>query len=153
MGGGVAALLLCPWPARPRPHRGHIRNLFPQATTKLAPRSGDPLLKGTPTGCAPLASDLAIVSNAPYECPLCSPFEVKVPSIDGPDGSREVTVEYATEDGRTVRVHVVGSLKGARDTPVRSPHAHDSVRSAPRRGPVRPLDRVRGASVVHRWTP
>jgi len=35
MGGGVAALLLCPWPARPRPHRGHIRNLFPQATTKL----------------------------------------------------------------------------------------------------------------------
>lgn len=35
-------------------------------------------------------------------------------------------------------------------TPVRSPHAHSSVRWGPLRGLGRPLDRVRGASVVHR---
>lgn len=33
----------------------------------------------------------------PLECPVCKPFEGKVPALDGPDGGRTV------EDGETVR--------------------------------------------------
>ncbi|MGC9541595.1 phage minor capsid protein [Streptomyces sp. UG1] len=71
--------------------------------------------------------DLVIVSNAPHECPLCKPFEGKVLSIDGPDGPRDVTVEHATEDGRTVRVHVAGSLNEARARGFQHPNCRHSV--------------------------
>ncbi|MFI5686779.1 phage minor capsid protein [Streptomyces sp. NPDC051636] len=71
--------------------------------------------------------DLVIVSNAPHECPLCKPFEGKVLSIDGPDGPREVSVEHAIEDGRTVQVHVVGSLNGARARGFQHPNCRHSV--------------------------
>lgn len=70
---------------------------------------------------------LVIVSNAPHECPLCKPFEGKVLSIDGPDGPREVTVEHAIEDDRTVRVHVVGSLNEARARGFQHPNCRHSV--------------------------
>ncbi|CAL9296774.1 phage minor capsid protein [Streptomyces sp. SudanB25_2051] len=71
--------------------------------------------------------DLVIVSNAPHECPLCKPFEGKVLSIDGPDGPREVTVEHAVEDDRTVRVHVLGSLTEARARGFQHPNCRHSI--------------------------
>jgi hypothetical protein len=71
--------------------------------------------------------DLVIVSNAPHECPVCKPFEGKVLSIDGPDGPYEVDVEHAIEDGRTVRVHVAGSLNGARARGFQHPNCRHSV--------------------------
>ncbi|MET7616968.1 phage minor capsid protein [Streptomyces sp. NPDC005408] len=71
--------------------------------------------------------DLVIVSNAPHECPVCKPFEGKVLSIDGPDGPHEVDVEHAIEDGRTVRVHVAGSLNEARARGFQHPNCRHSV--------------------------
>ncbi|MEW1672820.1 phage minor capsid protein [Streptomyces noursei] len=70
---------------------------------------------------------LVIVSNAPHECPLCKPFEGKVLALDGPDGARTVAVEHAVEDGRTVRVHVVGSLDEARRRGFQHPNCRHSV--------------------------
>lgn len=71
--------------------------------------------------------DLVIVSTAPHECPLCKPFEGKVLSIDGPSGAREVDVEHAVEDGRTVRVAVAGSLDEARTRGFQHPNCRHSV--------------------------
>ncbi|MCA6093482.1 phage minor capsid protein [Streptomyces sp. SCA3-4] len=71
--------------------------------------------------------NLVIVSNAPHECPLCKPFEGKVLSIDGPSGAREVDVEHAVEDGRTVRVDIAGSLDEARTRGFQHPNCRHSV--------------------------
>ncbi|MFE1770276.1 phage minor capsid protein [Streptomyces sp. NPDC059008] len=70
---------------------------------------------------------LVIVSNAPHECPLCRPYEGRVLALDGPDGARTVEVEHAVEDGRTVRVHVAGSLDEARRHGFHHPNCRHSV--------------------------
>ena len=70
--------------------------------------------------------DLVQVSDAPQECKVCRPWEGKVLSLSG------VTVgaverEHATEDGRTVRVRVAGSLAAARAAGLYHPgcrHSH-----------------------------
>lgn len=56
---------------------------------------------------------LVIVSDAPYECKLCKPWEGKVLSLDGPTGEHEVTVRRADGQGTTT-VRVVGTLAEAR---------------------------------------
>lgn len=71
--------------------------------------------------------DLVIVSNAPHECPVCSPFEGKVLSLDGPDGVRTIEAEPATEDGRTVRVDIVGSVDEARRHGLQHPNCRHSL--------------------------
>ncbi|MEU3613126.1 phage minor capsid protein [Streptomyces sp. NPDC006872] len=71
--------------------------------------------------------DLVIVSNAPHECPVCRPYEGKVLSIDGPDGPHQVDAEHALDDGRTVRVHVAGSLNAARARGFQHPNCRHSV--------------------------
>ncbi|MEF3114494.1 phage minor capsid protein [Streptomyces chrestomyceticus] len=70
---------------------------------------------------------LVIVSNAPHECPLCAPFEGKVLALDGPDGAHSVEAEHAVEDGRTVRVHVAGSLDEARRHGFQHPNCRHST--------------------------
>ncbi|MFE7316415.1 phage minor capsid protein [Streptomyces sp. NPDC057555] len=70
---------------------------------------------------------LVIVSNAPHECPLCSRWEGKVLALDGPDGGRTVEVEHAVEEGRTVRVHVAGSLDEARRRGLQHPNCRHST--------------------------
>ncbi|MFJ6707019.1 MULTISPECIES: phage minor capsid protein [unclassified Streptomyces] len=70
---------------------------------------------------------LVIVSNAPHECPLCRPYEGEVLALDGPDGARTVEAEHATEDDRTVRVHVAGSLDEARRHGFQHPNCRHSV--------------------------
>ncbi|WP_242640840.1 phage minor capsid protein [Streptomyces kasugaensis] len=70
---------------------------------------------------------LVIVSNAPHECPLCRPYEGKVLSLDGLDGARTVEAEHATEDDRTVRVHVAASLDEARRHGFQHPNCRHSL--------------------------
>jgi hypothetical protein len=53
--------------------------------------------------------ELVIVSNAPRECPMCRPWEGQVLTISGPAGARTVEAEHATDDGRMIRVDVVGA--------------------------------------------
>ncbi|MEU1674085.1 phage minor capsid protein [Streptomyces roseifaciens] len=71
--------------------------------------------------------DLVIVSNAPHECPLCSRWEGKVLSLDGPDGARTVAAEHATEDGRTVEVQIAGSVDEARRAGLQHPNCRHSL--------------------------
>jgi hypothetical protein len=71
--------------------------------------------------------DLVIVSDSPRECPLCRPWERKVLTVGGPDGERTVEAEHATEDGRTVRVSVAGSLDEARRAGLQHPNCRHSV--------------------------
>lgn len=70
---------------------------------------------------------LVIVSNAPHNCPLCDPFEGRVLSLDGPDGARTIEVEHATNDGRTVRVDIAGSLDEARLRGLQHPNCRHST--------------------------
>ncbi|MFE1378691.1 phage minor capsid protein [Streptomyces sp. NPDC058740] len=71
--------------------------------------------------------DLVIVSNAPHECPICKPFEGKVLSLGGPGGARTVEVEHALEDGRTMQVHIAGSVDEARQRGFQHPNCRHSV--------------------------
>ncbi|MFJ9892712.1 phage minor capsid protein [Streptomyces sp. NPDC091280] len=71
--------------------------------------------------------DLVIVSDSPRECPLCRPWERKVLTVGGPDGEHTVGAEHATEDGRTVRVEVAGSLDEARRAGLQHPNCRHSV--------------------------
>ena len=71
--------------------------------------------------------DLVIVSDSPRECPLCRPWERRVLTVGGPDGERTVEAEHATEDGRTVRVSVAGSLDEARRAGLQHPNCRHSV--------------------------
>ncbi|GAA1977359.1 phage minor capsid protein [Kitasatospora viridis] len=61
-----------------------------------------------------LGQNLVIVSSAPLDCPLCQPWDGEVLTLGGPAGSRTISAEHATQDGRTVNVHVAGSLEEAR---------------------------------------
>ncbi|MFD7716185.1 phage minor capsid protein [Streptomyces sp. NPDC059814] len=71
--------------------------------------------------------DLVIVSNAPHECPICAPYEGKVLSLDGPGGARTIETEHATEDDRTVRVHIAGSVDEARQHGFQHPNCRHSL--------------------------
>ncbi|WP_307783241.1 phage minor capsid protein [Streptomyces sp. MBT53] len=71
--------------------------------------------------------DLVVVSDSPRECPLCRPWERQVLTVGGPDGERTVEAEHATEDGRTVRVSVAGSLDEARRAGLQHPNCRHSV--------------------------
>lgn len=71
--------------------------------------------------------DLVIVSNAPHECPICAPYEGKVLSLDGPGGARTIETEHATEDERTVRVHIAGSVDEARQHGFQHPNCRHSL--------------------------
>ncbi|WP_318202956.1 phage minor capsid protein [Streptomyces sp. SCL15-4] len=71
--------------------------------------------------------DLVIVSQAPEECPVCRPWERQILARTGAPGAREVRMEHAVEDGRTVRVRVAGSLPQARAAGLMHPNCRHSV--------------------------
>jgi hypothetical protein len=71
--------------------------------------------------------ELVVVSRAPEECPLCKRWEGKVLARAGAPGARTVSVEHATEDGRTVEVSVAGSLPEARGAGLLHPNCRHSV--------------------------
>lgn len=69
---------------------------------------------------------LVMVSNAPYECPLCAAWEGKVLEIDGPAGPHDVKVRKAAGGG-TVTVEVAGSLAEARAAGLFHPNCRHTV--------------------------
>ncbi|CAL9313899.1 phage minor capsid protein [Streptomyces sp. SudanB91_2054] len=71
--------------------------------------------------------ELVVVSDAPEECPRCKPWEGKVLRREGPSGAGVVEMEHATEDGRTVRVRVAGSLQEARSKGLMHPNCRHTV--------------------------
>lgn len=73
--------------------------------------------------------DLVIVSDAPQECERCRPWEGKVLAKGGPGGARTIEREHATEDGRTIRIKVAGSLDEAIGKGLMHPNCRHSVRA------------------------
>jgi len=67
---------------------------------------------------------LVMVSDAPYECPLCKPWEGKILEIGGPSGKHEVTVKAGNKN---VTVQVAGSLSEARSKGLFHPNCRHSV--------------------------
>lgn len=83
---------------------------------------------------------LVIVSEAPYECPLCKPWEGKVLTLSGPAGEHEVTVRRADGQGTTT-VRVAGSLAEARNKGLFHPncrHTASAYLPGSTRKPVKP---------------
>lgn len=70
---------------------------------------------------------LVIVSDAPLECPLCAPWEGEILALHGQDGPRTERHEHATEDGRAVTVHIVGTLLEARAAGLFHPNCRHSL--------------------------
>ncbi|MFI9824424.1 phage minor capsid protein [Streptomyces sp. NPDC052013] len=73
--------------------------------------------------------ELVMVSESPHECPKCRPWEGKILALDGPDGSRTVEVQHATEDGLTVRVDIAGTLDEARRAGLQHPNCRHTTRA------------------------
>lgn len=69
---------------------------------------------------------LVMVSQAPYECPLCKPWEGKVLEINGPSGPHEVKARNAGGGG-SVTVKVAGSLEEARAAGLFHPNCRHSI--------------------------
>ncbi|MGH3587002.1 MAG: phage minor capsid protein, partial [Pseudonocardia sp.] len=76
---------------------------------------------------AELGVGLAVVSDAPLECPLCAPWEGEVLALTGPPGPRTERHEHAIEDGRPVVVHIAGSLLEARSAGLFHPNCRHSL--------------------------
>ncbi|QJD53952.1 MuF-like minor capsid protein [Streptomyces phage Galactica] len=69
---------------------------------------------------------LVMVSDAPYECPKCKPWEGKILEIGGPSGKHEVTVRRVGGGGSiTVMAH--GSLAEARADGLFHPNCRHSI--------------------------
>ncbi|MEU6649502.1 phage minor capsid protein [Streptomyces sp. NPDC046900] len=76
---------------------------------------------------AEIGVGLVIVSDAPLECPLCRPWEGEVVTLADQHGPHTVRAEHATEDGRTLAVHVAGSLLEARAAGLFHPNCRHSL--------------------------
>lgn len=86
--------------------------------------------------------NLVIVSNAPYECPLCKPWEGKILTTNGSDGKHTVTVKGTT-------VEVAGSLSEARKAGLFHPNCRHNV-SAYQPGYTRPAPKPDTKGVTHK---
>ncbi|MFF3622340.1 phage minor capsid protein [Streptomyces sp. NPDC002467] len=75
-----------------------------------------------------IGATLVIVSDAPLECPLCRPWEGEILSLGGDSGPHTVRARHEGHaDGRTVAVHVVGSLTEARAAGLFHPNCRHSL--------------------------
>lgn len=70
--------------------------------------------------------NLVMVSDAPYECEKCKPWEGKILEIGGPKGAHEVTVKKVGGSG-SITVRVAGSLAEARAAGLFHPNCRHSV--------------------------
>lgn len=97
--------------------------------TEMATRSalGRAAVQAHTDRLAAAGIDLVIVSDAPEECPRCKPWEGKILRREGPSGAGSVEVEHATDDDRTVRVRVAGSLPEARAAGLFHPNCRHRV--------------------------
>lgn len=69
---------------------------------------------------------LVMVSQAPYECEKCKPWEGKILEIGGPHGPHDVKVKNAGGSG-SITVRVAGSLDEARSAGLFHPNCRHSV--------------------------
>jgi hypothetical protein len=69
---------------------------------------------------------LVMVSDAPYECEKCKPWEGKILEIDGPKGKHEVKVKRAGGGG-SITVQAAGSLAEARAAGLFHPNCRHSI--------------------------
>lgn len=93
---------------------------------------------------------LVLVSDAPYECPKCKPWEGKILEIGGPSGKHEVTVRRAGGGGSiTVQAH--GSLAEARSAGLFHPNCRHSI-SAYLPGVTRVPEKPDTKGVTHKDT-
>jgi len=70
---------------------------------------------------------LVMVSDAPLECPLCRPWEGEVLTLADQSGPHTIRAEHEIKDGRTVVVHVAGSLLEARAAGLFHPNCRHSL--------------------------
>lgn len=70
--------------------------------------------------------NLVMVSDAPYECPKCKPWEGKILEIGGPSGKHDVTVKRAGGGG-SITVKVEGSLAEARADGLFHPNCRHNI--------------------------
>jgi len=86
--------------------------------------------------------DLVVVSDAPQECKLCRPWEGKVLSLSGTTVGA-ISLQHATDDARTVRVTVAGTLAAARAAGLYHPgcrHSHSAYLPGVTRPPTATAD-------------
>jgi hypothetical protein len=67
---------------------------------------------------------VVMVSEAPYECPLCKPWEGKLLEVGGKSGKHTVTMRVGNED---VKVTVDGSLEEARSNGLFHPNCRHNT--------------------------
>lgn len=70
--------------------------------------------------------NLVMVSEAPYECEKCKPWEGKILEIGGPKGKHEVTVSRTGQRG-SITVQVAGSLAEARAAGLFHPNCRHNI--------------------------
>lgn len=70
--------------------------------------------------------NLVMVSQAPYECPLCKPWEGKILTLSDRSGEHQVKAKSAAT-GRQVTVQVAGSLSEARLKGLLHPNCRHTV--------------------------
>lgn len=84
-------------------------------------------IEGHVDALAEVGVGLVVVSDAPLECPLCAQWEGEVLTLSGAPGPQALPMEHAVEDGRTVVVHVAGSLVEARAAGLFHPNCRHSL--------------------------
>lgn len=85
-------------------------------------------IEGHVDALAEIQVGLVIVSDAPLECPLCRPWEGEILSLAGESGPHTIRAQHELhDDGRTVAVHVAGSLVEARAAGLFHPNCRHSL--------------------------
>lgn len=85
-------------------------------------------IEGHIDSLAEIRIGLVIVSDAPLECPLCRPWEGEILTLGAASGPHTVRAQHELhEDGRTVAVHVAGSLIEARAAGLFHPNCRHSL--------------------------
>ncbi|MGK5531546.1 phage minor capsid protein [Streptomyces sp. URMC 129] len=106
---------------------GRSWNLASYAEMAVRSVTARAAIEGHVDTLAAAGEGLVIVSDAPLECPLCSRWEGGILALTGEPGPRTERHEHATEDGRTVVVHVVGTLTEARASGLFHPNCRHSL--------------------------
>ncbi|WP_328846127.1 phage minor capsid protein [Streptomyces sp. NBC_00258] len=84
-------------------------------------------IEGHIDALAELQIGLVIVSDAPLNCPLCEAWEGEVLTLGNTSGPHTIRAEHEIEDGRSVVVHVAGSLLEARAAGLFHPNCRHSL--------------------------
>ncbi|SDM46628.1 Phage minor capsid protein 2 [Streptomyces sp. cf386] len=84
-------------------------------------------IEGHIDALAEIQVGLVVVSDAPLECPLCAAWEGEILTLADRSGPHTIRAEHEIEDGRTVVIHVAGSLLEARAAGLFHPNCRHSL--------------------------